>query len=312
MGVFSWRRAPRGPPPPHPEAGLELVDRATAVFEDLGVGALRSECMVIRAGALRALGRLGPALTEVTRAAELAQDSSSRLAQALAARELGTIRYEQGRWELSSAAFQEAVRLGRLAGNRREEALALRHWAVVLRHRGELQEAREKAETALAAFHELGDRPYEAFSGLTLGLSLLELRDPSARRFIEEGHAVLRDMNLEFGMGELFYVLASLELADGHIDRAVDRLAQSIRLLGAEPVHHVLLSAVELLCRALDAEDRAAGQVLRLELAELAACIGTPAPAHRLDSILALVARRVTGRNPVVTLSRVPVLQPLH
>ncbi|MFE2360184.1 ATP-binding protein [Streptomyces virginiae] len=296
----------------HPEAGLELVDRATAVFEDLGVGALRSECMVIRAGALRALGRLGPALTEVTRAAELAQDSSSRLAQALAARELGTIRYEQGRWELSSAAFQEAVRLGRLAGNRREEALALRHWAVVLRHRGELQEAREKAETALAAFHELGDRPYEAFSGLTLGLSLLELRDPSARRFIEEGHAVLRDMNLEFGMGELFYVLASLELADGHIDRAVDRLAQSIRLLGAEPVHHVLLSAVELLCRALDAEDRAAGQVLRLELAELAACIGTPAPAHRLDSILALVARRVTGRNPVVTLSRVPVLQPLH
>ncbi|MFE5621675.1 BTAD domain-containing putative transcriptional regulator [Streptomyces virginiae] len=310
VGVMSLRLASLRCIRRDPEAGLELVDRALAVFEDLGVGALRSECLVIRAGALRALGRLGPALTEVTRAAEL--EFSSRLAQALAARELGTIRYEQGRWELSSAAFQEAVRLGRLAGNRREEALALRHWAVVLRHRGELQEAREKAETALAAFHELGDRPYEAFSGLTLGLSLLELRDPSARRFIEEGHAVLRDMNLEFGMGELFYVLASLELADGHIDRAVDRLAQSIRLLGAEPVHHVLLSAVELLCRALDAEDRAAGQVLRLELAELAACIGTPAPAHRLDAILALVARRVTGRNPVVTLSRVPVLQPLH
>ncbi|MEU4355680.1 AfsR/SARP family transcriptional regulator [Streptomyces virginiae] len=312
VGVMSLRLANLRCIRRDPEAGLELVDRAGAVFDGLGIDALRSECRVIRAGALRALGRLGPALAEVVRATELAQDSSSRLAQALAARELGTIRYEQGRWELSSDAFQEAVRLGRLAGNRREEALALRHWAVVLRHRGELQEAREKAETALAAFHELGDRPYEAFSGLTLGLSLLELRDPSARRFIEEGHAVLRDMNLEFGMGELFYVLASLELADGHIDRAVDRLAQSIRLLGAEPVHHVLLSAVELLCRALEAEDRAAAQVLRLELTELAACIGTPAPARRIDSILALAARRVTGRNPVVTLSRVPVLQPLH
>ncbi|MGW2270892.1 AfsR/SARP family transcriptional regulator [Streptomyces yangpuensis] len=312
VGVMSLRLARLRCIRRDPEAGLELVDRAGAVFEELGLTALHSECLVVRAGALRALGRLGPALTEVTRAAEAALASESPLEQAVAARELGTIRYEQGRWELSSDAFQEAVRLSGLAGNRREEALALRHWAVVLRHRGELQEAREKAETALAAFHELGDRPYEAFSGLTLGLSLLELRDPSARRFIEEGHAVLRDMNLEFGMGELFYVLASLEFADGHIDRAVERLTQSIRLLGAEPVHHVLLSAVDLLCQALDAEDQAAGRVLRMELAELAACVGTPAPAHCLDSILAQVARRVTGRNPVVTLPRVPVLQPIH
>ncbi|MDX6758984.1 MULTISPECIES: AfsR/SARP family transcriptional regulator [Streptomyces] len=312
VGVMSLRLAGLRCIRREPEAGLELADRAVAVFGELGLAALESECRVIRAGALRALGRLEPALAEVTRAAESAQASSSGLAQALAARELGTIRYEQRSWELSSAAFKEAVRLSRLAGNRREEALALRHWAVVLRHRGELQEAREKAETALAAFHELGDRPYEAFSGLTLGLSLLELRDPSARRFIEEGHAVLRDMNLEFGMGELFYVLASLELADGHIDRAVDRLAQSIRWLGTEPVHHVLLSAVELLCRALDAGDPAAGRVLRRELAELSACVGARAPAHRIESILAQVSRRVTGRNPVVTLSRVPVLQPLH
>ena len=290
-----------------PATGLALADRAHDIFQELGVEAVRAESLVVRAAALRALGEHGRALDEVGRAIDLARASSNRVAETQATRELGTIRYEQGQWDPASAAFQDAVELGRGLRHRREEALSLRYWAVVLRHREQFQEARRTAESALAVFHELGDRPYEAFSCLTLGLTLLELGDPSARRFVEDGYTVLQEMNLEFGTGETLYVRAALELAEGHPGQAVERLVESVGILSADPVHHVLISAVELLGQALRAAgDPMAAEAVRAELPALSGHIGDRPPDGCLASILSHAAWKRGGRKPEETEPRLP------
>jgi DNA-binding SARP family transcriptional activator len=259
----------------NPSASLALAERARSLLEDLGHKAIEAECLVVHAAALRTLGEHVGALDVIGQAIALARASANRLAEVQATRELGTIWYEQAQWDRASEAFHDAVELAREVHSKREEALSLRYRAVVLRHSERFEDARRLAESALAIFRELGDRPYEAFSCLTLGMILLQLSDPSARRFVEEGHSALQEMNLEFGAGEVLHVRAALELAEGRIDEAVDRLIESIGILSADPVHHVLINTVELLSHALRAAgDTAEAEAVRLEAAELSRHVG--------------------------------------
>jgi len=259
----------------NPSASLALATRARSLLEDLGLKAVEAECLVVHAAALRTLGEHVAALDLVGQAIALARASGNRLAEAQATRELGTIWYEQADWDRASDAFRDAAELARESHSKRETALSLRYHAVVLRHVERFEDARRLAESALAIFRELGDRPYEAFSCLTLGMVLLQLGDPSARRFVEEAHSVLREMNLEFGTGEVLYVRAALDLAEDRIDEAVNQLIESIGILSDDPVHHLLISTVELLSHALRAAGATAeAEAVRLEVAELSRHIG--------------------------------------
>jgi len=290
-----------------PVASLEMADRARSTLRDLDNKAIDAETLVVHAAALRGLGEHEGALDELGQAIELARASSNRVAEEHAMRELGTVRYEQAQWAAASEAFDEAIRIGRELQNRRSQALSRRYRAVVLRHHDQLEEARESAESALAAFHELGDRPYEAFSCLTLGLILLGLGDPSARRLVEEGHTLLQEMDLEFGAGEALYVRAALELADGCAEQAVDRLGASIVLLCADPVHHLLISAVELLGRALQRTGDAAGaEAARYQLPLLSQKIGTRLVPESITALVCLANRKRSGRKPEEEAPRLP------
>lgn len=293
VGVMLLRLAPLRILQNDPVTGLDMAVRARGLLQDLGHKAIEAEAAVVEAAALRAAGEHGAALVRVAEALELARAGSNRVAEAQGTRELGTIHYAQADWAAAAEALRDAVALGRGLHSRREEALALRYLAVVLRHRQEVEEARRSAESALAVFHELGDRPYEAFSHLTLGLILLALNDPAARRFVEEGSRLLQEMQLGFGTGEMLYVCAALELADGHADRAVSRLGEAISIMSAEPVHHLLLSTAELLADALSAmgaEERA--DTARRYARSLVQYLG-----HRLPPGLAAPVESVTRWN---------------
>lgn len=286
---------------------LALAENAAESLRELGGTALYAEALAVRAATLRCLGEHDRALGEAGRAVDVARVSGNRPAEAQAVRELGTIRYEQAEWVSASAHFSEAVRLSRELGNRREEAMALRSWAVVLRHRGLFADARERAETALAAFRELGDRPYEAFSRLTLGLVLTRLGDPTARGFLDEGITMLREMDLMYGVGETLYTRGVLELAEGDAERAADTLVEAIGILSADPVHHVLLSAVEVLAHALrvGGHFEAADAVGSVEK-DLSPRLGRSIPSDFRAFIASFTDRQPTGRNTEALASRLP------
>jgi DNA-binding SARP family transcriptional activator/tetratricopeptide (TPR) repeat protein len=288
-----------------PDTAFDLAETAVETLEGMGVAALHAEAYVARAAALRALGEHDRALAAVEQAVTIARASSNRVAEAKAAHELGTIHYEREEWEAARVSFLESARIGHELGHLRHEALSLRYAAVVLRNCDQPARAREAAEAALAAFRELGDRPYEAFGRLTLSLILLQLGDPSARRMFNEGHTMLREMELEYGAGETLYAWAALELAEGRTDSAIDQLTESIDILSADPVHHLLVSAVERLAQALAAGGRSeAAEAVKGEAAALAGRLGRPVPVAVLASIQRWAGRKGTGRNPESRTSR--------
>lgn len=265
-------------------ACIALVQRAVGILQRIGHKAIEAEAHVIHAAVRRTTGDHEAALDLVEQAIVLARAAGNGVAEIRATRELGEIRYELSHWDEAAEAFQVAVKLTRRLDNRREEALSLRYLAIVLRHRDQLEAARRMAESALAIFHELGDRPYEAFSCLTLGLILLRMRDPSARRIIAEGRRMLSEMNLGFGTGEVLYVQAALDIADGRMAEGLDRLIESISILKNEPVHHVLISAVHLLGEALRlVGDTEAAAAVQRRAVELPALVGEPLPAGILN-----------------------------
>jgi DNA-binding transcriptional activator of the SARP family len=279
-------------------SSLSLTERALAITRDLGLKALEAEIEIMYAAALRAAGEHEHALQRINQALLLARAAGNAVAEARATRELGTIRYEQAQWDWAADSFQVAVRLARRLDNRREAAMSLRSLAVVLRHLGQLEEARRLAETALAAFRELGDRPYEAFSCLTLGLTLLRLGDRSARRYVEEGERLLRETNPGYGVGEALYVRAELDLADGRAEAAANCLVECIEHLGTEPVHHMLISAVALLARALHEQgEDAAAEAVERQLPDLSARLGRRLPASARKALSSALPASLRARR---------------
>jgi DNA-binding SARP family transcriptional activator/tetratricopeptide (TPR) repeat protein len=263
---------------------ITLVERAIAILQRIGHKAIEAEAQVIHAAVRRAVGDHLAALDLVDQAILLARAADNGVAEIRATRELGEIRYELSHWSDAAAAFRAAVALARRLDNRREEALSLRHLAIVLRHCDQLEESRRMAESALTIFRGLGDRPYEAFGRLTLGMALLRMHDPSARRFIAEGRRMLAEMNLGYGSGEALYVQAALDVADGRAVEAREGLIESISMLGAEPVHHVLISAVQLFGEALRlAGDAEAADAVRRQASQLPALVGEPTPAEVVE-----------------------------
>ncbi|MBB1245156.1 tetratricopeptide repeat protein [Streptomyces durbertensis] len=289
-------------------ASLRAAERAEEALEDSGHKAVIAEALVAQAAALRVLGDHDRALDRVRRALDMARATSNLLAAARGTRELGTIHYERARWEEAARALRESLALSRALRNQREQALAMRYLAVVLRHQESFEEACAYAQAARAMFQHLRDQPYVAFTSLTLGLTLIQLRDPSARRVVEEGVALLEEMDLGFGTAEALYVRAALELAHHRGDRAVEQLVQAIRLLGARPVHNVLLSTVELLGQALEATgDRSRAAAARCAVTTLTHLVGEPPPPGLLASLTSPPGRKTEEPGPTVSRASRPL-----
>ncbi|WP_156727434.1 AfsR/SARP family transcriptional regulator [Streptomyces apocyni] len=283
-------------------ASLRSAERAEEVLEDAGHKVVIADALVAQAAALRVLGEHDRALERVRRALDIARATSNLVAEARGTRELGTIHYERAQWDMSAQALREALTLGREVHNQREQALAMRYLAVVLRHQEALDEARTYAQAARATFQDLNDQPYVAFTSLTLGLTLIQLDDPSAQSFVEEGVALLEEMDLGFGTAEALYVRAALDLAHNRGDRAIEQLIEAIGILDTRPVHNVLLSTVELLGQALKATDdpeRAA--TARGAVTTLSRLVGELPPSGLLASLTPGPGRKAEGAEPKVS-----------
>jgi tetratricopeptide (TPR) repeat protein len=212
------------------DPALAEANRAFDIFQELGCDAAAAEALVLRATVLRATGRHQEAQDCLETARETARQAGNHLAELRADREIAIIEYEQGRSAEATASMLRSLDRATRYGMAHEEATTLRHLAIIKREQGDCAEACELAEKALVLFRAHADRPSEAFTLLTLGLSALTVGRPEAAPITRSGLQLLRQLNIDFGEAQTLYVRARLDLAEDRAAAAVGHLRKALDL----------------------------------------------------------------------------------
>ncbi|MGQ0774958.1 MAG: ATP-binding protein [Pseudonocardiales bacterium] len=110
------------------------------------------------------------ALTIHTHARHAAAHTGDRSAEASALTNLGTVYWQQCRYDQAIDHFQQALALAREIGDQLGEGRALGNLGQVHLQQGRYQQAAEHQQQAVALFHEIGDRAGEVIALVNLGL----------------------------------------------------------------------------------------------------------------------------------------------
>jgi DNA-binding SARP family transcriptional activator len=278
------------------DIALRSADEALRLLDDLAHPTLRAEALIARGSALREVGDHAGALDSVTAALSLVNIEPNPFAEITAFREIGIIRCEEGRWQESEQHFQKSLDLAREGGRRREQAAALRHLGLVHRECGNLAAARRLSEEAKALFADLGDRPYEAITMMTLGLLYLHSGHPDARRLVDDGSALLGQLNIDFGAAETLCVQAQFDLADKRNGRAISKLTRASSLLQDKRVLHTKGTVLRLLGSAYLADGQAEAAIVAWrEAGEVYRQLGNRPAERDIELLVSAATCRVSG-----------------
>ncbi|MFI6478537.1 BTAD domain-containing putative transcriptional regulator [Nonomuraea sp. NPDC050663] len=141
----------------------------------------------------------------------------------------GSVHLEKGDYPAAWSELAAALRLYQEAGSVRGEGLTLRTMALHHRARGELDQALELCERALAIFHGQGDRLMAAYTLGALAKTRIRLGAlVPARLELREVLAVTRALNDRWGEAWTLRTQGELALAEGDPLPARSRLEESL------------------------------------------------------------------------------------
>jgi predicted ATPase len=193
--------------------------------------AMVGRALGVRAGALRALGKLEEAAHDASVALALAQQGSSarqRVAMQLA---VGAARFQMGDLELALDHSRAALAEARAAGDARAEPLALQQIGGVLQALGEASEARAHYEAALSLAVAREDEVAECRASLGLGSYHLEAEDHAhAEVYYDRGLLIARRLGLARNMRIVTGYIGVLHLDAGRAQEADRWLETAARL----------------------------------------------------------------------------------
>ena len=197
-------------------------------------------------------GRVGGVWLARSRFADVARLAGLTLALGEDARafyQLGWAKDATGDRTAALAAYGQALRLCRAAGDRRNEAATLTNIGAVYRGLGERQRALEYYGQALPIAREVGDRAGEAVTLSNLGLVYDGLGEPQrALEYYGQALPIRREVGDRAGEAVTRYNVAMIHRARGELGRAVAELEQVVEL-DRQVGHPELLSDTEMLHR---------------------------------------------------------------
>lgn len=155
------------------------------------------------------------------------QDAGDLLGQASILYSVASLAMFRQRYQVAAEQFREAQRQFEQIGHRHGTALVLRNITHVDRVVGQLGVALEVGERALAMFRELDDRGGEAHLLRNLALTHLDAgANDKALLCIQEACAISAEAGLRRIGIQVQHALAEVQLAMGHVDDAVQTLAE--------------------------------------------------------------------------------------
>jgi predicted ATPase/DNA-binding CsgD family transcriptional regulator len=138
---------------------------------------------------------------------------------------LTSAHWVEGRWDEAIAGATELASFSRMMGLPFQELTAMNVLALAQRFRGDVAAAVTTGQRALALSQELGEIWLRGYILHFLAAAMLrngQLDD--AERLAREGLEIRRDLGHVYGLGSLAEVLAHLEVARGHDERAATLL----------------------------------------------------------------------------------------
>ncbi len=211
-------------------AQIAHVDAALTMLPGLDP-AMMGRALALRAGALRAVGRLVEADRDAFTALGLAREAKNGRQITAMCLAVGAARFQLGDLEWALAHGKAALLQARADGDRRAEPVALQQIGGVLQAMGELAGARAHYEAALDLAVALGDEAAEARAAMGLGSYHLETgRLDRAEGDYERALLIARRLGLQRAaritmgyLGVTHLDAGRLHEAERWLDRAVDR-----------------------------------------------------------------------------------------
>ncbi len=217
------------------EGGRKLLDRALAIYRDLGD----------RSSTARVQSNIGILLVHQGRMAEAKRAFDESLATfrqigakyeaAAALNQMGVLLLNKGDLSAAQKRYQEALLLFGELGEKSGTATTLSNIAEVLAIRGRFDEARSMSQEALAASREIGDQPGAAYDIYLLG-ELLAARSElfAAREKFQEALSIQNSLGDKVGAADTRASLARVSLAEGKAEEAEKAARQSEEILRNE------------------------------------------------------------------------------
>jgi predicted ATPase len=294
-------------------AHLARLDTALTTSTSLDPS-LTGRALALRAGALRAVGRLEEADRDAFTALGLAREAKNGRQITAMCLAVGAARFQLGDLEWALAHGKAALLQARADGDVRAEPVALQQIGGVLQAMGELEGARVHYEAALGLAVDHDDEVAEARASMGLGSYHLETgrldraeHDYDRALLIARRLGMQRAARITMGyLGITHFDAGRLQEAERWLDRAVDRsrAVGDLRVEGVfEGMRGAVLASVDLvdearaaftLSRELLASNPYFGQVIavhrgHLDLAEARA----ESDASRAAALLAAASQRL-------------------
>ncbi|MGQ0776506.1 MAG: ATP-binding protein [Pseudonocardiales bacterium] len=187
---------------------------ATILFRYLDTGGHYPDAIVVHTHAVHAARRIGDLVSE-----------------AHALTNLGTVCWQQGRYEQAADHLQQALPLSHKIGDRVGEARALGNLGLVYWRQSSYEPAVEHLQRALALFDEIDDRAGEARTLASLGLVYLRQGHyKQATDHHQRAVALCREIGDRAGEADALDNLGVVYQRQGHYDYAADHHKQALTL----------------------------------------------------------------------------------
>ena len=231
-------------------AHLARLDTALTTSHNLDP-AMLGRALALRAGALRALGRLAEAERDAFTALGLAREAKNGRQITAMCLAVGGARFQLGDLEWALAHGKAALMQARADGDVRAEPAALQHLGAVLQALGELAGARAHYEAALGLAVDHDDEVAEARAAMGLGSYHLETgRLDRAEHDYERALLIARRLEMQRAaritmgyLGVTHFDAGRFQEAERWFERAVDR-SRAVGDLRVEGIFEGMLGAV--------------------------------------------------------------------
>ena len=214
------------------EGGRRLLDRAFAIYRDLGdrfsMARVQSNIGIL----LVNQGRMTEAQRSFDESLVTFRQIGAKYEAAAALNQMGVLLLNRGDLSAAQKRYQEALSLFGDLGEKSGTATTLSNIAEILAIRGRFDEARKMNEEALADSREIGDKAGAAYDLYLLGELLVARGDLfAAREKYQEALSIQNSVSDTVGAADTRVSLARLSLAEGKAEDAEKAARQSEEIL---------------------------------------------------------------------------------
>jgi len=209
---------------------LRLFEEALAAARDGGLRAQEARALAEIGNTRWLEGRYEPALQGVRASNEIATELGDAFQLNVNHQLLGLIYWELNDYPRALDALDEAVRQAQLAGDPLELASACNNRGIVLRRRGDYEEALALFERALQIDTRLRSRWGRGYDHRNIGLTLQRMgRAEEAAEHLAEAVRLSREIEDAVNLARALLNLGDLRLAQGMLDEAEPLLQDALR-----------------------------------------------------------------------------------